>query len=336
MRNILIAMPNWIGDCVMATSLLENLFLSCPNDRISLLVRKPLDALFEKDSRITSIFPYTPIDSLFKRRWEPSHLVPEMRSFNFDITISLTRSLLTRWLLFCTKAPLRIGYGYFLLTCPQKKSLEPIHERLFYEKLLTPLLLPPKNLPPKLIVTEEEKKKAQNLLRELEIPQGAKIIAFNPGAAFGQAKCWPAEKFAQLALNLLSKEKNLHILIIGDSSCRTLGKNICQNLDKRAINLAGETSLRELLALLTQIDLLVTNDSGPMHLADALGCPLIALFGSTSPEKTGPLHGKVICKKASCSPCFKKKCPIDFRCMHSISVKEVYEEILLALHAQSS
>jgi heptosyltransferase-2 len=107
-------------------------------------------------------------------------------------------------------------------------------------------------------------------------------------------------------------------------------KEICQGLPEYAINLAGVTSLRELACIIKDCDLLITNDSGPMHIAAAFGTPLIALYGSTDDRKTGPYgcSESVVNKKVSCSPCFKRVCPIDFRCMKQITVEEIAEKAL--------
>jgi heptosyltransferase-2 len=109
-------------------------------------------------------------------------------------------------------------------------------------------------------------------------------------------------------------------------------KEICKNLPERAVNLAGLTSIRELMALISVCTAFLTNDSGPMHLAAAMNIPLVALFGSTDEIVTGPyMHGEVIHKHVSCSPCFQRVCPIDFRCMKNIEVREVATAIKKAL-----
>ena len=152
------------------------------------------------------------------------------------------------------------------------------------------------------------------------------MIGINPGAAYGSAKCWPPERFKALALRLLL-EKETYVVFFGDASTASLVKEICQGLPDTAINLAGVTSLRELACLIKDCDLLITNDSGPMHMGAAFDTPMIALFGSTDDRLTGPYGQEtaVINKRVSCSPCFKRVCPIDFRCMKQIGVEEVAE-----------
>ncbi|NGX58397.1 MAG: hypothetical protein K940chlam3_01304, partial [Chlamydiae bacterium] len=104
---------------------------------------------------------------------------------------------------------------------------------------------------------------------------------------------------------------------------------ICRDLPDRVIDMAGKTNLRELMALIESCDVFLTNDSGPMHMASALGTKLVALFGSTNDIKTGPYNGGVVIHKhPSCSPCYKRVCPIDFRCMTQITAEEVYQQIM--------
>ena len=121
---------------------------------------------------------------------------------------------------------------------------------------------------------------------------------------------------------------DLTVLYFGDGSVKGLIEEICKGLPKSVLNLAGHTSLRELIALLEKCSLVLTNDSGPMHISSALGVPVIALFGSTDATRTGPYRGgHVIQKQVSCSPCFKRVCPIDFRCMKGIETAEVLAAI---------
>ena len=116
-----------------------------------------------------------------------------------------------------------------------------------------------------------------------------------------------------------------------------VGLKITEGLCSRVVNLAGRTSLRELSALISLCDLLLTNDSGPMHIADALGVPIVALFGSTSEIITGPYRsGAVIHKHVSCSPCYQRVCPIDFQCMKEIDADEVYEMVRKMLYSKRS
>ena len=116
----------------------------------------------------------------------------------------------------------------------------------------------------------------------------ARLVGINPGAAYGSAKCWLPERFRQVTEKLL-KHENIQIVYFGDSVTQPLVKEICQGLPSRVINLAGVTTLRQLASLIKLCDVLLTNDSGPMHIAAAVGTPLVALFGSTNEIATGPV-----------------------------------------------
>ena len=162
-------------------------------------------------------------------------------------------------------------------------------------------------------------------------------MGINPGATYGSAKCWLPERFREVAERLL-KDLDVYLVFFGDLATSSLVKEICQGLPSRVVNLAGVTSLRQLTSLISLCDVLLTNDSGPMHIADALGTPIVALFGSTSEVVTGPYRssGVVIHKHVDCSPCYQRTCPIDFRCMKRIEADEVYGAIQKVLAAKRS
>jgi len=164
----------------------------------------------------------------------------------------------------------------------------------------------------------------------------AKISSgLNPSAAYGPAKCWPVEKFAAVVQEVSRRLKAAVWLIFGTPNDRELCERIAQLPGTRAANLTGKTSLRELMTLLKLCRLVLTNDSGPMHVAAALGTPVVVPFGSTSPELTGPgspgeTRHAVLSAHVSCSPCFLRVCPIDMRCMTGISETQIVEAVIVA------
>jgi heptosyltransferase-2 len=157
-------------------------------------------------------------------------------------------------------------------------------------------------------------------------------FAMNPGAEYGPAKRWPRERFIEAAKEL-SRRTNCRWLIVGGPKEQPLGEAIAAALGKCGVDMAGKTSLRELMALLGTCRVLLSNDSGPAHLAAALGTPVVALFGSTSPELTAPgLPGdsrhRVLASGVACSPCFRRECPVDFRCMNQVDVGDVVGAVM--------
>jgi heptosyltransferase-2 len=216
-----------------------------------------------------------------------------------------------------------------------------IHE---YLHLVAALDANPEALAPQLSVAGEEIETAKTKfgLGKITPP----VFGLNPGAEYGPAKRWPVERFIAAAREIQQRTGCTWLLFGGKSDAAitsqiesAIGKAaVCK--DQSAINLAGKTSLRELMALLKLCRVLLTNDTGPMHVAAALGTPVIVPFGSTSPELTGPgLPGdprhRLLKSDAPCSPCFLRECPIDFRCMNGISVERVVQAALSSFNGPS-
>lgn len=332
-QNILIRMPNWIGDLVMATPVLTDLRKAFPKARITAMCRRPLCDLLERDEAIDELFCFTRPSNDFLRREEFRDIIAKIRAGNYDTGILLTHSFSSAWWFWQGRVQRRIGYSAhfrrFLLTDSLIFSKEKEHEVITYKKLLAPLGVPLSETAPRLYLAEKEIEEAKTLLYKQGFVKGKKLIGINPGAAYGSAKCWPPERFKALAMRLLL-ETDAYLVFFGDSATSSLVKEIARGLPEKVIDLAGLTNLRELASIIKECTVLVTNDSGPMHIGSALNVPLVALFGSTDEELTGPFGQmqNVIHKKVSCSPCFKRTCPIDFRCMKGIQVDEVVERVL--------
>lgn len=327
-KNILVRMPNWIGDLVMATPVLADLRSAFPKASITAMCKTPICALLKEDESIDELFCFTKPSNDFLRRQEKRDIIAKIRAGGYDAGILLTNSFSSAWWFWQGNVKRRIGFAgnlrTWLLTDPVGPIREPVHQVEKYKRLLSPLGIPASKTAPRLFVSPQESEDAKQLLFQRGYIEGKKLVGINPGAAYGSAKCWPPERFRELAETLL-QEKDLYLVFFGDASTASLIKEICQGLPERAINLAGATSLRELMCLIKECSVLVTNDSGPMHIGAAFGVPLVALFGSTDETATGP-YGQsqsVIHKHVSCSPCFKRTCPIDFRCMKQIGVEEV-------------
>jgi heptosyltransferase II len=177
-------------------------------------------------------------------------------------------------------------------------------------------------------------------------PRGTPLFGLNPGAEYGPAKRWPAERFIATAVEL-QRRTNCRWMIFGGKLDTELAARIAAEITRhlshslQPLNLAGQTSLRELCSLLKLCRVLLTNDTGPMHVAAAVGTPVVVPFGSTAPELTGPgLPGEqqhqLLRSHASCAPCFRRKCPIDFRCMYGISEAQVIEAVVKVLRDSAS
>ena len=284
-----------------------------------------------------------------------------------DLCIRLTHSFSSTWqLLYRLRAPL-IGTGFFAHHTRQcegrramkrgKKSAQEAqgakarHQVELYTQLLAPIWEGEEIRPssPKLFLQQQHLACARKWLEEecfLEADlEGDKesrpplLIGFNTQAAYGPAKCWPEEHFIALAKRLLT-HKRVRLIFFGDQRGAPHVNALVEKLrahfvgPERIIDASGKTSMEQFMGLLYLCDLLITNDSGPMHLRAALARDqgLVALFGSTDPDATGPYHcGEVLYEKASCSPCFLRECPIDFRCMKALGVERAYRACLRQL-----
>lgn len=312
-------------------------------------------------------------DAEARRNAEPrrasSGASPLSRRGGFDVAVVLPnspRSALEPWL---ARIPRRIGYArpwrnFFLTTTVpdrpdagkmRKRSVAEINELIStspsdhvsrftlhvsnhqihdYLRLVAVLGASSEPLPPQLVVTPDEVKAVAQKFN-LQHADSRPVFGLNPGAEYGPAKRWPAENFVAAAREI-QKRTNCLWLILGGKGDSILAKEIesvIGNQQSSATSLAGQTSLRELCAVIKLCRLLLTNDTGPMHIAAALGVPVVVPFGSTSPELTGPvLSGNVphqlLKSDAPCSPCFLRECPIDFRCMKGIAVSRVVDAVL--------
>ena len=157
-------------------------------------------------------------------------------------------------------------------------------------------------------------------------------IGINPGSTYGPAKRWLPERFAGVGKRLVNEHK-ARILLFGQGEEKHLSDFIAGRIGENCLNLAGKTTLARLAALLERCDLLLTNDTGPMHIAAALGVPVVAVFGPTDPRTTAPAGEKhiIVRKPVACSPCLKRKCPTDHQCMKAISVEDVFNAVLKLL-----
>lgn len=331
-KNIIVRMPNWIGDLVMATPILTDLKKAFPQARLTAMCRSPICELLSEDPEIDELFCFSKTSG-FNRRQERRSIIEKLQKGKYDLGILLTHSFSSAWWFWRGNVRNRLGYESgarnLLLSdsLPFPENIQNQHLVVTYKMLLDPLGIPVSETPPRLYLKDKERQDAHTLLIQHGIPEDAIVVGINPGATYGSAKCWLPERFHEVAQRLLSDPK-VYVVFFGDQATASLVKEICVGLPARVVNLAGTTSLRELASVISNCDVVLTNDSGPMHVADALGTPVVALFGSTSVVVTGPYRGgKVIHKHVECSPCYQRTCPIDFRCMKRIEVDEVVDAI---------
>lgn len=339
-KNIIVKMPNWIGDAVMATPILQDLKNHWPEAKITALCQSNVAPLIIHDPHLYEILSYKKING-FIPHLEHKEVIPPLQLGHYDLGILLTNSFSSAWWFWRGHVQNRVGFSKIFrnillnLNVFLPKNLEKEHLVLTYKRLLTPLGIASSPTKPSLYLSPQEKEYVHNFCIHHSIAKDAIVIGINPTAAYGSAKCWLPERFKEVMQNLLNFP-NVHVICFGDQLSLPLVTEICNLQSAKLINLAGKTSLRELIALIDRCNIFLTNDSGPMHIAAALEVSLLALFGSTNPIKTGPFNkGLVIHKKVSCSPCYQRKCPIDFRCMTQITTEEVFNTLTTMLQQKS-
>ncbi|NDY41631.1 lipopolysaccharide heptosyltransferase II [Dissulfurirhabdus thermomarina] len=338
--RILVRAANWIGDAVMSTPALEALRGRFPGSPVTVLGRPWVLPVFSAHPSVTGVLPLD-VRGGARGVVDRFRAAAALRDRAFDLAVILPNSLDSALVPWLARIPERVGYAADgrsgLLTravpVPAEKTLR--HEIYHYLDLVAalggdgdgaPVRAAPGGDAPclSLRVPPEGEAGADRLLAARGVPPSAPLIGFNPGAAYGPAKCWPVERFAELGRRLLA-ETGAHLLVFGTARERPQAEAICGAVGPRAHDLAGATSLAEAMALVGRLRLFVTNDSGLMHVGAALDVPLVAIFGSTNPVTTGPwsIRSTVIRHELPCSPCLRRSCPGGFECMKGIGVDEV-------------
>ena len=336
-KRILVRSTNWVGDAVMTIPALEALRARFPQAEIVLLGKPWVSELFRYHPAVDRQIDYDPAGE-HRGAKGFARMVSQLRAEQFDAAVLLPNSFHSAWMVWLARIPLRIGYardGRGLLLHDAIEPPPPAaygHQVNYYLQLLFRAGLISRPQPVDelhLFVSESEKNWAIKKMATLGLSGPRFIVGMSPGAAFGPAKRWLPERFGELADRLIGA-LNANVLIFGSAAEEELAEQIAGEMRHTPVVLAGETSLRQLLALTTRCRLMITNDSGPMHLAAALGVPLVSIFGSTDERATGPVGARVrIVKHAvECNPCGRRVCPVDFRCMGRISVEEVFRATL--------
>jgi heptosyltransferase-2 len=318
-----------VGDTILSYPTVQQLKTLFPKSHLAILIPSYLADLWKTFPYVDEIIPFQKkggVESL----WEDLNLSQSLKERNFDLAVILPRSFRSALHIYLARIPIRIGYRdegrSLFLTHRIRRTQEMLHVHrvLYYQKLLGPLGKIENPPSPQIYLREEDRRWANQVLMDLGILEGKPLIGMNPGATYGLAKCWTPDRFGELGKRLAEKWQ-ARILLFGKEEERPIAHEIQRHLGAKGIDLTGKTSLLQLAALLERCALLVTNDTGTMHVATAVGTPVVALFGSTPPHITGPWGDDhvVVKKDVDCSPCWKRVCPTDHRCMELITVDEV-------------
>lgn len=330
--RLIVRLPNWIGDAVMAQPVLANLRAGLPGWSITALATPWVAGLLAAEPAMDDLVVYRPNGDHAGLRGR-YRLAGQLRG-RFDLGLLLPNSFDSALIFKLAGLPRRIGYARDgrspLLTdrVPVTAPLKACHHLEYYLGLLTYLGLPAPGHQPAITVSRTASDWADDFLAGLD-PTGSDFrLGLAPGAAFGPAKRWPADRFAQAAGRLL-KSRGGRAFIFGGADDFGPGQEIAEAVGPAAVNLAGETGLDQAVALLARMDAVITNDSGLMHLAAALNRPVVALFGPTDHRRTGPRgeRCRLIVAQADCAPCLKPVCPLGRPCLETITAEQVVEAV---------
>ena len=326
-KNILVRAVNRIGDGVFSMPAIRALRDEYPQARITILTKPGVAELYANNPGVDDVM-------LFEDRGLHGgvlgrlRLIRELRGRNFDLAVIFHNCFDAALVPFLAGIPERIGYVRegrgFLLTKKLPFPAEVIYQVDHYLNLVSLLGFTAEKRMPEFSISEAERSFAEKLFREESIRRPA--ICIVPGS-IATTRRWPPERFAELA-DRLSGHTGGNIVVVGGRGDREISGQIAGLMEKKPVDLTGRLGIRELMAVLSLSDLVVSNDTGPMHLAWTLGSPVITFIGAADPRGTGPSgpHVHVIRKDLECSPCIKEECPEgNTACLDLITVDEVFE-----------
>jgi heptosyltransferase-2 len=321
-RRILVRSPNWVGDAVMSLPVLAGLRRLFPLAKITVLAVPRVAPLFVAQPGVTSIILYPADHGKWQVLWELRR--------RFDVALALPNSMESALGLWLVGVPARVGYTtdarrlFLKEAVSNHQELAGLHTVFYFLGLLKALGGVATFTPPTLYLETEEEIMGAQILAEADLPGRGPWVGLSPGAAYGPAKRWDPARFAALGQQL-HRESGARLVLLGGDDERPVAELVKEQLQVPVADLVGRTNLRQALGVLSQLNLLITNDSGLMHAAAALSVPLLALFGSTDPGATGPFTSRatVIRHPQPCSPCFKRTCETGYACLDAISVDEV-------------
>ncbi|HXT71714.1 MAG TPA: lipopolysaccharide heptosyltransferase II [Vicinamibacterales bacterium] len=342
MTRLLVRAPNWLGDAVMAIPAMAAIRAASADAHLTVAAPASVAALFQENTPVRQ-------DAVLTLPEKSRDVSTALAAGSFQTSILFPNSFRSAWQMKRAGIPERWGYGAasrgWLLTraIARPSGKGPLHQADYYRELVRALEIDCEDAAPSLAPSESSLAAADNLLRRHRWPAGTRFVAVMPGAAYGEAKQWPASRMAEVVARLV-RECGVRCLVLGAAGDRSAARAIESSLRERApqeapfvLDLTGQTSLGVLVALLSRAATCVSNDSGGMHVAAALGRPVVAVFGPTDERTTRPIgNHAVITESVFCRPCMLRDCPIDHRCMKRIDAGRVFDAAASRLAASGA
>ena len=333
-KRILVRSTNWVGDAVMTLPALAAVKENFPTSAVSVLAKPWVEPIFRNHPAVDEMVILNKGGGAFTGFGELLRVIGSVRKQSFDLAVLFQNAFEAALISWAGGVRFRAGYNTdgrrFLLThgVARSRDVLKVHQVEYYLSLLERLGLNVEKKDPVLHLSSSERAGAEKCLWDKGVKKGNLLVGLNAGAIFGGAKRWNSERFAQIGDKSV-EEWDAGILVFGSAGEMEIGRKVVSTMNHTAIDLCGQTSLREAIALVSMCDLFVTNDSGLMHVASALNVPTVAIFGPTDQVTTGPRGKKIriVNHRVHCSPCLKPECPVDHQCMNDIGVEEVWKEM---------
>lgn len=337
--EVFVRSPNWIGDCAMAIPAIRALKDLYPDVKINIVTKTHLKAVFNNIKEINRVVTIPGKLTLFNL----AETVLSLKKYKIETGILFTNSFISAFLFRLSGIKNLTGYNRdmrgFLLKKKIRFPESGVHQRDFYMELVKTFTGKniKRNYSDKLEISNEDKENLKERLSEIGVEPGKKFIGISPMAAYGTAKQWPEDKFAELIKKIKRGIEDSEILLFGSPAEKEGISKIAEVSGEKIIEISEAFSLSEAISIISMCRIFVSNDSGLLHIASALDIPAIGIFGPTLPEKTAPVRKniRVIYKSADCSPCKHRTCPIDHRCMELIKTGDVYSVLLKLLKETS-
>ena len=331
-RRILIRATNWVGDAIMTLPALEAVRENFPSSQITVLAKSWVAPLFENHPAVDRVLAFDKGNGAGAGVIELLRVARLIRKERFDLAILFQNAFEAALLAYFGRAKQRVGYKTdgrgFMLThgVPRTEKVLGIHQVGYYCSMLRAVGCPARDRDPVLHLGLGVRKQAAGILKSKGIDSSGFVVGLSPGAVFGSAKRWLPDRFAEIGDRVVERW-GASVVVFGSGRERAIGDRVCGAMKNEAINLCGKTSLKAAMGTISLCRFFVTNDSGLMHMASALGLPTVAVFGSTDHVTTGPRGPKtrIVRRAASCAPCLKQECPTDHRCMLDITPEMVWE-----------
>ena len=339
-RRIVVRGPNWLGDAVMCEPALSQVRTLFPQAEITLLVKPGIADLLAQHPEVnrTLVYDDRGRHAGLVGKWT---LAGVLRRHRFDLAILFQNAFEAALISFLAGIPRRFGYatdGRTLLltdpvTVPPRTAQR--HQVEYYWDLLKPLGGHGPAPAPRLFVAPDESALIAGRLADAGIGPSDLVIGVNPGSTYGHAKRWLPDRYAEVVNRVVKEAQGqsgarVGVAILGAKGEEPLGKAIADQIKTRTVVCSGQTTVRELMALVKRCQLFLTNDTGPMHVAAAFKVPLVAVFGPTDWQTTSPfgVDAQLVRQPVSCAPCLLRECPIDHRCMTGVTVEQVYDAVV--------